>query len=78
MIAVICDLEAGTFVHTLGDAHIYANHVDQARLQMSRTPGALPQLRIHSRPKDIDGFKFEDFEIVDYHAQAHIAAPIAV
>jgi thymidylate synthase len=78
MIALICDLEAGTFVHTLGDAHIYANHFDQARLQLTRTPGALPKLLIHNRPKDIDGFKFEDFEIIDYNAQAHISAPIAV
>lgn len=78
MIAVICDLESGTFVHTLGDAHIYANHFDQARLQLSRTPDVLPKLRIHNRPKDIDGFRFDDFEIVDYHAQAHISAPIAV
>ena len=78
MIAAICDLEAGTFVHTLGDAHIYANHFDQARLQLSRSPGALPKLLIHNRPKTIDGFTFIDFEIVDYHAQAHISAPIAV
>ena len=78
MIARICGLKPGEFVHVLGDAHLYSNHFDQARLQMSRTPGALPQLRIHNRPEDIDGFKFEDFEIVDYHAQAHIAAPIAV
>ena len=78
MIAAVTGLKAGEFVHTLGDAHLYANHFDQARAQLSRMPGALPQLVIKRIPDDIDGFHFDDFEIVNYHAQAHIAAPIAV
>jgi len=78
MIAAVTGLKAGEFVHTLGDAHLYANHFDQAREQLSRTPGALPQLVINRIPDNIDGFHFDDFEIVNYNAQAHIAAPIAV
>lgn len=78
MIAAICGLKVGEFVHTLGDAHLYANHFEQARAQLSRTPTKLPRLVIHNVPDQIDGFKFEDFEIVDYVAAPHIAAPIAV
>lgn len=78
MIARICGLKPGEFVHVLGDAHLYSNHFDQAREQLSRTPGALPQLVIHRTPKSIDGFHFDDFEITGYDAQPHIAAPIAV
>ena len=78
MIARICGLKPGEFVHVLGDAHLYSNHFDQAREQLSRTPGALPQLVIHRTPDSIDGFHFDDFEIIDYNAQPHIAAPIAV
>lgn len=78
MIARICGLKPGEFVHVLGDAHLYSNHFDQAREQLSRTPGALPQLVIHRTPDSIDGFHFDDFEITCYDAQPHIAAPIAV
>ena len=78
MIARICGLKPGEFVHVLGDAHLYSNHFDQAREQLSRTPGALPQLVIHRTPDSIDGFHFDDFEITGYGAQPHIAAPIAV
>ena len=78
MIARICGLTPGEFVHVLGDAHLYSNHFDQALEQLSRTPGALPQLVIHRTPDSIDGFHFDDFEIIDYNAQPHIAAPIAV
>ena len=78
MIARICGLKPGEFVHVLGDAHLYSNHFDQAREQLSRTPGALPQLVIHRTPECIDGFQFDDFEITGYDAQPHIAAPIAV
>ena len=78
MIARICGLKPGEFVHVLGDAHLYSNHFDQAREQLSRTPGALPQLVIHRTPDSIDGFHFDDFEITGYDAQPHIAAPIAV
>ena len=78
MIARICGLKPGEFVHVLGDAHLYSNHFDQAREQLSRTPGALPQLVIHRTPDSIDEFHFDDFEITGYDAQPHIAAPIAV
>ena len=78
MLAQVCDLKAGDFVHTLGDAHLYLNHLDQARLQLARTPGALPSLRINPDKKDIFNFVFDDFELLDYHAQAHIPAPVAV
>jgi len=78
MIARICGLKPCEFVHVLGDAHLYSNHFDQAREQLSRTPGALPQLVIHRTPDSIDGFHFDDFEITGYDAQPHIAAPIAV
>ena len=78
MIARICGLQVGEFVHVIGDAHLYNNHFDQAREQISRKPGGLPQLLIHRTPESIDGFRFEDFEIIGYDAQSHIAAPIAV
>ena len=78
MIARICGLKPGEFVHVLGDAHLYSNHFDQAREQLLRTPGVLPQLVIHRMPDSIDGFHFDDFEITGYDAQPHIAAPIAV
>ena len=78
MLAQVCDLEAGDFVHTLGDAHLYLNHLEQTRLQLERTPGALPRLQINPDKKDIFGFVFEDFELLDYHPQAHISAPVAV
>ena len=78
MIAQICGLQAGEFVHVLGDAHLYSNHFDQAREQILRKPVGLPQLLIHRKPDSIDGFRFEDFEITGYEAQPHISAPIAV
>ena len=78
MLAQVCDLEAGDFVHTLGDAHLYLNHLEQAREQLKRSPGALPSLRINRDKKDIFGFVFDDFELLDYQAQAHIPAPVAV
>ena len=78
MIAAVCKLQPGEFVHTLGDAHLYANHFDQAREQLGRTPGAPPHLRINRVPDSIDDFGFADFEIVDYQPQPHIVAPIAV
>ena len=78
MIARICGLQVDEFVHVIGDAHLYNNHFDQAREQISRKPGVLPQLLIHRTPESIDGFRFEDFEIIGYDAQSHIAAPIAV
>ena len=78
MIAAVCGLKPDTFVHTLGDAHLYANHFDQAREQLLRTPGPLPQLVLKRVPDSIDGFTYEDFEITGYEAQPHISAPIAV
>lgn len=78
MIAKVCGLQVGEFVHVLGDAHLYANHFDQAQEQLLRQPGDLPQLLIHRVPNTIDGFHFNDFEIMNYKPQANIAAPIAV
>ena len=78
MLAQVCDYEAGEFVHTFGDLHLYLNHMDQAREQLSRTPRALPTMKINPDVKDIFGFKFEDFELVDYDPYPTIKAPIAV
>lgn len=77
MVAQVCDLEPGEFIHTLGDAHLYNNHVEQARQQLTREPFPLPQLRI-ARGKQIDEFDLEDFELVGYQAHPSIKAPIAV
>lgn len=78
MIAQVCDLEVGEFIHTLGDAHLYTNHFDQADLQISREPLALPQMKINPDVKDIFAFTYDDFELVGYEAHPHIKAPIAV
>ena len=79
MVAQVCDLEPGTFVHTLGDAHLYANHLEQTKLQLSRTPiEPLPKLILNPDIKNIDDFKFEDIEVVGYEHHPHIKAPIAV
>ena len=78
MLAQQCDLDVGEIVMSIGDAHIYTNHFEQVKTQLSRTPGALPRLKIKRKPDSIFDYKFEDFEIVNYEAQAHIAAPIAV
>lgn len=78
MLAQQCGLEAGDFVWTGGDCHLYSNHLEQARLQLARTPGPLPTLTIKRRPPAIDQYEYEDFLIEDYEAQPHIAAPVAV
>ena len=78
MIAQVAGLEPGDFVHTLGDAHIYSNHFEQARLQLTRTPKQLPKMRINPNVKDLFDFRFEDFELVGYEADPTIKAPIAV
>jgi thymidylate synthase len=78
MVAQVTGLAVGDFVHTLGDAHIYKNHFEQATLQLSRTPKALPTMRINPAVKDIFSFKYEDFELVGYEADSSIKAPIAV
>jgi thymidylate synthase len=77
MVAQVCDLEPGDFVHTLGDAHLYSNHVEQATLQLTREPRPLPTMRI-TPGKDIDQFDLDDFELVGYDAHPSIKAPIAV
>ena len=78
MMAQVCDLEPGVFVHTLGDAHLYNNHLDQARLQISRAPLPLPTLKLNPDIRDIDGFTYDDIEVVGYEHHPHIKAPISV
>ena len=78
MVAQVTGLQPGEFVHTLGDAHLYNNHLDQAREQLRRSPGALPTLKLNPEVTDIFDFKFEDFEIENYDAAPNIKAPIAV
>lgn len=78
MIAQVCDLELGDFVHTFGDAHIYSNHIEQVKLQLSREPFALPQLKINPTITSIFDFKYEDFELVNYQSHAHIKGEVAV
>jgi thymidylate synthase len=78
MIAQVCDLEAGDFVHTFGDVHLYNNHIEQAKLQLSRTPYDLPTMKINPEVKSIFDFKFEDFELENYQFHPHIKAPVAV
>lgn len=77
MVAQVCDLEPHEFVHTLGDAHLYSNHFEQVETQLERTPYPFPTMKINKDVKDIFGFKFEDFELVDYVSHPHIKAPIA-
>ncbi|WP_292783504.1 thymidylate synthase [Methylophilus sp. UBA6697] len=78
MVAQVCDLQLGDFVHTLGDAHIYSNHMEQVKEQLSRTPRALPNMRINSEVKDLFAFKFEDFSLENYDPYPAIKAPVAV
>lgn len=78
MIAQVCDLELGEFVHTFGDVHLYNNHFEQAALQLSRSPFPLPQIKINLAVKDIFDFKFEDFELLNYQSHPAIKAPVAV
>lgn len=78
MMAQVCDLEPGEFVHTLGDAHIYLNHLDQVKLQLSREPKNLPQMRINPDVKSIFDFKYEDFSLENYEAHPHIKGAISV
>ena len=78
MVAHVCNLKAGKFVHTFGDAHLYLNHLDQAKLQLSRDTKILPELKLNSEIKNIFDFKFEDIEIINYESHPSISAPIAV
>ena len=78
MVAQVCNLTPGEFVHTLGNAHIYSNHFEQVKLQLSRDTYPLPKMRINPNVKDIDDFKFEDFELVDYQCHPLIKGDVAV
>lgn len=78
MVAQVCNLEPGEFIHTFGDAHLYSNHLDQAKEQLSRTPRSLPTMKIDPSVKDIFGFRYEHFELVDYNPHPHIKAEVAV
>jgi len=78
MLAQVCELEPGDFVHTLGDAHLYSNHLEQTREQLSRTTYPLPQMKINPTVKDIFGFTIDDFELVGYQSHPAIKAPVAV
>lgn len=78
MIAQVTDLEPGDFVHTFGDVHLYNNHIDQAKEQLSRELRSLPTMKINPNIKNINDFKYEDFELVDYHPHPHIKASVSV
>jgi thymidylate synthase len=78
MMAQVTGLKAGDFVHTLGDAHLYSNHLEQARLQLTRMPRALPVMTINPAVKDIFAFKYEDFKLEGYEPHPHIKAEVAV
>ena len=78
MIAQVCGLQLGDFVHTLGDAHIYSNHLEQVDLQLSRTPNPLPTMRLNPERKRLEDFVYEDFELVNYQHHPPIKAPVAV
>jgi thymidylate synthase len=78
MVAQVCDLQPGDFVHTLGDAHLYSNHLDQAREQLTRTPRPLPTLVINPEVKDLFSFRFEDFRLDGYDPHPHIKAKVAI
>lgn len=78
MIAQVCGLQPGDFIHTFGDAHLYSNHIEQAQLQLSRTPKELPTMKINPNIKDIFSFSIDDFELVNYDPYPHIKAAVAV
>ena len=78
MVAEQCNLQPGEFIWTGGDCHLYSNHLEQVKLQLSRTPYPLPSLKIHRKPESIFDYQFEDFEIVGYEPHPHIKAPVAV
>jgi thymidylate synthase len=78
MIAQVCNLQPGEFIHTLGDAHLYLNHLEQAHLQLARAPFPLPQMQLNPAVKDIFAFRYEDFTLVNYQAHPHIKAAVSV
>ena len=78
MVAQVCGLEPGDFVHTLGDAHIYKNHLDQVRLQLTREPRPLPTMRINPERKSIFDFEYEDFTLENYNPHPHIKGEVSV
>ncbi|MBL7767645.1 MAG: thymidylate synthase [Flavipsychrobacter sp.] len=78
MLAQVCELQPGDFIHSFGDVHIYNNHLEQVKLQLSRTPYPLPQLKLNPEVKDIFGFRYEDFQLVGYQSHPGIKAPVAV
>ena len=78
MVAQVCDLEPGEFVHSFGDVHLYSNHIDQAREQLTRAPRPLPQMRLNPEVRSIFDFDYEDFTLEAYDPHPHIKAPISV
>ena len=78
MVAQVCNLEPGEFIHTLGDAHLYSNHLEQVELQLSRTPFTPPTMKINPDVKDIFGFSFDDFTLENYQSHPPIKAPVAI
>jgi thymidylate synthase len=78
MMAQVCGLKPGVFVHTIGDAHLYNNHLEQAKLQVTREPLPLPNLKLNSDIKGIDDFGFDDIEVLNYQHHPHISAPISI
>ena len=78
MVAQVCDLKVGEFIHTLGDAHLYNNHIEQAKLQLTRDPKPLPRMKINPSVKDIFEFRYEDFSLENYEAHPHIKGEVAV
>ena len=78
MIAQCTNLKPGDFIHTLGDAHLYLNHMEQATTQLGREPFPLPRMKINPDKRDLFDFRFEDFELEDYQYHPHIKAPIAI
>jgi thymidylate synthase len=78
MVAQVCDMEVGEFIHSFGDVHLYTNHIEQAKLQLTRIPYGLPTLKINTQVKDIFSFKYTDFEVENYQFHPHIKATVAV